>query len=244
MSGPVHEEASGVGPVQQTDLIEVREGRTADVGGLTVSRVLPTKRRRTVGAWCFVDLMAPGDLEDPKPMEVGPHPHIGLSTVTWLFEGSALHGDSLGTEQLIRPGELNLMTAGHGIAHSELGIQTSGLGARAGDYLGAQMWLAQPEATRHGASRFEHLAELPTHDLGTGQAQVFVGALGSAVSPATTDTAVLGAELTIEGFVEVEADPRFEYALVPLDRPAKIEDTIIEPGSLGITPVGLDSLRI
>ena len=96
--------------------------RAASVGGLDIIRVLPTKGRRTVGPWCFVDCMAPPDFDDPAPMEVGPHPHIGLSTVTWLFEGEALHGDSLGTEQPIRPGQLNLMTAGHGIAHAELGI--------------------------------------------------------------------------------------------------------------------------
>jgi hypothetical protein len=86
-------------------------------------------------------------------MEVGPHPHIGLSTVTWLLEGEALHTDSLGTEQVIRPGQLNLMTAGHGIAHAELAARPP--------FRGVQMWVAQPEATRHGASAFEHHAELP-----------------------------------------------------------------------------------
>ena len=121
MSGPLRERESGFED-RGIDLIEVKEGRSAEVGGLAITRVLPTKGRRTVGPWCFVDLMNPQDALSPDPMEVGPHPHIGLATVTWLFSGEALHGDSLGTEQLIRPGELNLMTSGHGIAHAELGM--------------------------------------------------------------------------------------------------------------------------
>jgi len=104
--------------------IEVREGRSTSIGKMGILRVLPTKGRRTVGPWCFVDLMTPDDVAEPPPLEIGPHPHIGLATVTWLFDGAALHTDSLGTEQLIRPGELNLMSAGHGIAHAELGVET------------------------------------------------------------------------------------------------------------------------
>jgi len=116
------------GPVHQPDLecvdqplarVEAREGRSTEVGGLPVARVLPTKGRRTVGAWCFVDLLGRLDALDPDPLEVGPHPHIGLSTLTWLLAGEARHTDPLGTEQSIRPGQPNLMTAGHGIAHAE-----------------------------------------------------------------------------------------------------------------------------
>ena len=104
--------------------IEVREGRTANIGPLGIVRVLPTKNRRTIGPWCFVDLMQADDIDRPPPLEIGPHPHIGLATVTWLFTGTVLHSDSLGTQQLIRPGQLNLMTAGHGIAHAEEGVDT------------------------------------------------------------------------------------------------------------------------
>ena len=159
MSGPL-EDVNEVAPGLGISAIEVREGRTASVGGFDVLRVLPTKRRRTVGPWCFVDLMHPGDVVEPPPIEIGPHPHIGLATATWMFRGTVLHSDSLGTEQLIRPGELNLMTAGRGIAHAELGIEApEGIGE--GGIVGAQMWLALPDATRGGSSRFEHHAELP-----------------------------------------------------------------------------------
>ena len=120
MSGPIHDRSDTDGADSRG--IVVRPGRQTRLGGMDIDRVLPTKGRRTVGPWCFVDLMSPGDIDNPDPMEVGPHPHIGLSTVTWLFAGEALHGDSLGTEQIIKPGELNLMTAGAGIAHAELGL--------------------------------------------------------------------------------------------------------------------------
>ena len=177
MSGPVEE--TGATPANLAALrIEVREGRPAEVGGMGIVRVLPTKGRRTIGPWCFVDLMSPEDVAEPNPMEVGPHPHIGLSTVTWLFEGEALHTDSLGTEQVIRPGEVNLMTAGHGIAHAELEVRSGSPGATAEWVKGAQMWLAQPEATRHGPSEFSHHKDLPIADLGGGEAQILAGAFG------------------------------------------------------------------
>src|SRR6266498_976963 len=182
MSGPL-EEVTEVTPGLGISAIEVREGRSAQVGKMGVLRVLPTKRRRTVGPWCFVDLIHPGDILEPPRLEIGPHPHIGLATATWLFRGSALHSDSLGTEQLIRPGELNLMTAGRGIAHAELGVETPG-GVGVDGVMGAQMWLALPDGTRDGNSRFEHHAELPTADLGAGHARVIVGGLSGAHSPA------------------------------------------------------------
>lgn len=97
MSGPVGDAGADVEFGLGT--IEVREGRTTQIGQLGIVRVLPTKNRRTIGPWCFVDLMRSDDLAEPPPLEIGPHPHIGLSTVTWLFGGSALHSDSLGTEK-------------------------------------------------------------------------------------------------------------------------------------------------
>lgn len=225
------------GPIDERDLtepepraVDAREGRHTTVGGLPIVRVLPTKGRRTVGAWCFVDLMAPDDVMEPPPMEVGPHPHIGLSTVTWLLSGEALHSDSLGTEQVIRAGQLNLMTAGHGIAHAELGLK----GGR-----GVQMWIAQPEKTRHGPSSFEHHGELPVWNFGAGEAAVLIGRLGDAVSSATSDTPLVGAELRMgEGSVEIATEPGFEYALVPLDTPMRIDGHVVEPGWIGFTTPG------
>lgn len=223
--------------------IEVREGRTTNIGRLGIVRVLPTKRRRTIGPWCFVDLMSPDDMQAPPPLEIGPHPHIGLATVTWLFAGSALHSDSLGTEQLIRPGQLNLMTSGNGIAHAEQGLETARVAADSST-MGVQMWLAQTEGTRHGGSRFQHLGELPTADLGSGEARVLIGELGEAASPAEVDHPTVGLDLRVTPYVHLPTNQSFEHAVIPIDRSVKVEDTIVEPGALAIVPSGHELLRI
>ena len=242
MSGPL-EDVNEVSPGLGISAIEVREGRTAQVGRMGVLRVLPTKGRRTVGPWCFVDLMHPGDVAKPPPIEIGPHPHIGLATATWLFRGSVVHSDSLGTEQLIRPGDLNLMTAGRGIAHAELGVETPG-GIGVDAIIGAQMWLALPDATRGGSSRFEHHAELPTAELGSGQARVIAGDFADARSPARVDHPAVGLDVSFRGAVEVPLTRAFEHGVVPIDQSVKVEDAIVEVGSLALVPAGFDRLRI
>jgi quercetin 2,3-dioxygenase len=242
MSGPIDEldrntSNRGMG------VIEVREGRTTNIGDLGILRVLPTKNRRTVGPWCFVDLMQADDVDRPPPLEIGPHPHIGLATVTWLFGGTALHSDSLGTEQLIRPGQLNLMTAGHGIAHAEEGVDTGSVWESTGT-MGVQMWLAQPEATRHGNSAFQHLAELPETEVGPSQGWVLIGEFGNARSPAEFGHPTIGIDMTLGGETVVPTDRSFEHAVVPIDRPVRVEEEIVEPGSLAIVPTGREQLRL
>ncbi len=236
MSGPV-QDADARCENEDLPRIEAREGRSTEVGGMPVARVLPTKGRRTVGAWCFVDLMGPADAEEPDPMEVGPHPHIGLSTVTWLLEGDALHSDSLGTEQTIRPGQLNLMTAGHGIAHAELAARPP--------FRGVQMWIAQPEETRHGASAFEHHGDLPQVEVDDVRGLVIAGTFADAASPARTDTALMGADLTFDrGVATLPTQATFEHCVVPLDGRVKVGEDVLEPGWLGLVPPGVDELPI
>src|SRR5687767_15603546 len=121
MSGPVT--GTGSEPLSVTDepsarCLELSDSREETVGRIRVRRALPRRGRRTVGAWCFVDHLGPAKVTEEDPVEVGPHPHIGLHTVTWLLAGEQLHRDSLGSEQTIRPGELNLMTAGRGVVHA------------------------------------------------------------------------------------------------------------------------------
>jgi quercetin 2,3-dioxygenase len=234
------------GPMQPADRrcedealggVEVREGRQAEVGGLPITRVLPTKGRRTVGPWCFVDLAGPADAEEPDPMEVGPHPHIGLATVTWLLEGEALHSDSLGTEQVIRPGQLNLMTAGHGIAHAELAARPP--------FRGVQMWLAQPESTRHGDSTFEHHADLPAVELAHGEGVVFAGGFGTAASPARADWPQVGVDLSLRRGRSVLGVHRAqEHAIVPLDGRVLVGQEVVEPGWLALVPAGVEELPV
>jgi quercetin 2,3-dioxygenase len=236
MSGPVDPEDRRC-ENERLAGVEVREGRRTSVGGLDVARVLPTKGRRTVGAWCFVDLMGPVDAEQPDPMEVGPHPHIGLSTVTWLLEGEALHNDSLGTEQVIRPGQLNWMSAGHGISHAELAARPP--------FRGAQMWVAQPEATRHGESTFVHHADLPEVDLDRAHGWLFAGELDGASSPARADTPLVGIDLSMRrGRSVLPTQKAFEHAVVPLDGRVRVGPEVAEEGWLVLVPAGIDELPI
>lgn len=242
MSGPIDDRDTKTSNRGMT-AIEVREGRRTNIGQLAILRVLPTKNRRTIGPWCFVDLMQAEDVERPPPLEIGPHPHIGLATVTWLFAGSALHSDSLGTEQLIRPGQLNLMTAGHGIAHAEEGVDTDTTWEQTGT-MGVQMWLAQSETTRHGSSAFQHVDELPETEIGDSIAQVLIGELGDARSSAEFAHPTIGLDITLNGPTALPTDSHFEHAVVPVDKPIKIGDEIVEPGSLGIVPTGCEHLRL
>src|ERR1700744_1891338 len=172
MSGPIATDDTAplaeppdeaAGPV-----VELSPGRATQVGALPVRRILPQRPRRTVGSWCFLDHAGPVRAEPGASFGIGPHPHMGLQTVTWLLAGELLHLDSLGSEQLIRPGQLNLMTAGHGVAHAEEDP------ARSEEVHAVQLWVAQPAATRDGPSAFEHHAELPQVELDGAQATVLV----------------------------------------------------------------------
>src|SRR5690349_12020720 len=143
---------------------ELLPGREVVIGtrnGTVVTRILPNKERRLVGAWCFADHYGPNDITGTPGMSVGAHPHAGLQTVSWLIAGEVPHHDSIGSEQLIRPGQLNLMTAGHGIAHTEHSPADA-----TGSLHGVQLWVALPADASNVDAHFEHHADLPrfTHD--------------------------------------------------------------------------------
>jgi redox-sensitive bicupin YhaK (pirin superfamily) len=141
----------------------VIEQRRRDIGGFEVGRVLPYAKRRMIGPFIFFDHMGPVDLPAnvPRSLDVRPHPHIGLSTVTYLFRGEIMHRDSLGSEQAIRPGEVNWMTAGRGITHSE---RFERMRSSGGPMHGIQAWVALPEADEETAPAFAHHGQedLPT----------------------------------------------------------------------------------
>ncbi len=243
MSGPVTRsdvEPTAVSAVGGSPVVEITDSREAEVAGLRVRRALPRRTRRTVGAWCFVDHMGPVPVTEDGGVDVAPHPHVGLQTVTWLVSGEAVHRDSLGTEQVIRPGQLNLMTAGQGIAHSEESTQRY-----RGDLHGVQLWVAQPEATRHGAPSFEHHAELPRLDLGDGEATVLVGALAGASSTARRDTDHLGVDLVVgRGAVVVPLRVEYEHAVVVLEGAIEVEGRPVVPGRLAYLGTGRDELTV
>ena len=246
MSGPVtpddappSEPAAGQA---RPPCVEVTESHEAVVGRTRVRRALPRRGRRTVGAWCFADHMGPVEVVEEAGLDIGPHPHTGLQTVTWLVEGQVLHRDSLGSEQVIAPGQLNLMTAGRGVAHSE-----ESTGAYRGTLQGIQLWVAQPDATRAGEPAFEHHAELPRVEVPGAVATVLVGELdtgsGGATSPARRDTPLLGADLVLHGGTTAWPLRRdFEYALVVLEGEVGLDDRPVTPGRLAYLGRGRDQL--
>ena len=193
-----------------------------------------------MGAWCFVDHMGPMSLSPDRSVDVAPHPHMGLQTVTWLFSGEFLHRDSRGSEQLIRPGQLNLMTSGHGVAHSE---ENPGLDS--GELHGMQLWVAQPAATRGGDSTFEHFAELPRIETPTYAASVLVGSFAGMSSPARRDSEHVGVELDLHGDVATVAlEPSYEYALIVTNGAVLVDETLVRPGELAYLGAERDELRL
>ncbi len=212
--------------------IEFSDARSSVVGGTPVRRALPQRHRRTVGAWCFADHIGPVEqVKNPADAGIGPHPHIGLQTVTWLIDGELRHRDSLGSDQLIRPGQLNLMTAGNGIAHAE---EWRG---GTGRYHGIQLWVAQPDETRHGPCAFEHHASLPRIDLRHGSATILIGSFAGATSTARRDTDHFGAQLDLHrGQSVIELRPDYEHALIVLDGALHVGNVTIAPGRLAYLP--------
>jgi redox-sensitive bicupin YhaK (pirin superfamily) len=241
MSGPVTAQdatdTSALGAPEPPE-IEVSLSREAEVAGVRVRRALPRRTRRTVGAWCFADHMGPLAVTPDSGMQVGPHPHMGLQTVTWLVSGELLHRDSLGSEQLIRAGQLNLMTAGHGVSHAE-----ESTGVYRGELQGIQLWVAQPEATRHLPAAFEHHAEPPQLELDDAIATVLVGELAGAASTARRDTNHIGVDLAMRpGVVTVPLQPEYEYALIVLEGVVKAENARVVPGELAYLGLGRHEL--
>lgn len=220
------------------DDVELLASREAVVGNFHVRRALPRRQHRTVGAWCFADHMGPAQVTETASIDIGPHPHIGLQTVTWLVAGEILHKDSLGSEQVVRAGELNLMTAGGGVAHSE-----EATGGYRGELHGIQLWVAQPESTRHGAAAFEHHRDLPRTELDGWVATVLVGGFAGAASPARRDTDHFGADIVLAPrrcAAPVARD--HEHALVVLDGQVILEGVVVEPGKLAYVGPGRDEL--
>ncbi|MBW7903455.1 MAG: pirin family protein [Rhodocyclaceae bacterium] len=187
--------------------------RTAHIGGgIPVKRLLPVRERRCIGAWCFLDHAGPATFAPGGGMRVGAHPHIGLQTFTWMIEGEVLHRDSLGNEQIVRPGQVNLMTAGRGIAHTEASLP----GERR--LHAAQLWIALPPAVAGCEPAFEHHPALPQWRLGGCRLTLLAGGFGDQVAPTRLHSPLLGLELfSPQGeAIGLPLDPGFEYGILPL----------------------------
>ncbi len=232
--------------------IQVITPREVLLGGLramTVRRTLPSKDRSFVGAWCFVDHYGPDDVSRTGGMDVAPHPHTGLQTVSWLFEGEIEHRDSGGVHAMIRPGELNLMTAGRGISHSEVSTPATRV------LHGVQLWVALPESDRDAARDFQHhVPDLVT--VPGGSARVFVGSLpGLPGSPGVlgpdgdasrvrTATPLLGAEILLEPGTtwELATQESFEHAILVDRGDVTVDGQPLARGELGVRDAGPDRM--
>ncbi len=230
--------------------VQVVTSREVPLGGpraMTVRRTLPQRARSLVGAWCFADHYGPDDVALTGGMDVPPHPHTGLQTVSWLFSGEIEHRDTTGAHAIVRPGELNLMTGGSGVAHSE--VSTPG----AGTLHGVQLWTALPEAARHAPRSFvHHVPEVVRLDGGV--VRVLLGSLAGSTSPVPTHTPLLGAELVIEPGAELvlDVDPTFEHGVLVDQGPVAVgdtdsgtdNDTELARAELGYLPPGARRLTV
>jgi hypothetical protein len=240
-----HPAARDLGGLEQTSAgpaLDLLPGKEVLLGESTrVRRLLPTLGRRMVGAWAFVDHYGPDDVADGPGMQVAPHPHTGLQTVSWLLEGEVHHRDSLGSDVRFGPGELALMTAGHGIAHAEQSPVSHPRFLH-----GAQLWVVLPDGARDTAPAFEHHATLPGSTSDGLRTTVLMGSFGGETSPGTAHTPLVGVDLDLAAGADVEVplDPDFEYGVLAASGTAAVEGAPLARGSMLYLGTGRRSLRL
>ena len=218
-------------------LIESRPVKLTTRTGITVERTIPHAKLKTIGAWCFADHFGPTEQTDG--MVVAAHPHTGLQTVTWLFEGQIEHRDSIGSVQLIEPGQLNLMTAGRGISHSELSLATTQ------SLHAVQLWIALPKEAVDIAPAFEHQAQLPTARHQGISAKVLIGELFGQAAPTTSYSELVGAELRLApGSSVLPLNPEFEHGLLLVEGDLRIAGEELPATSLKYLPIGTGEIEL
>ncbi|MFH8985454.1 pirin family protein [Streptomyces varsoviensis] len=222
--------------------VEVLTPRAVPLGGpraMTVRRTLPQRARSLIGAWCFADHYGPDDVAVTGGMDVAPHPHTGLQTVSWLFTGEIEHRDSLGTHATVRPGELNLMTGGRGICHSEVSTPRTTI------LHGVQLWLALPDAHRDAPRDFQHYVPTPVEH-GDATVRVFLGDLCGQSSPVRVFTPLLGAEITVPAGSGVSLDTyrSFEHGVLVDSGTVTADGTPLRPAELGYLSPGRPRLTL
>src|SRR6201984_1706695 len=224
--------------------MEVLLPRSVPLGGpraMPVMRTLPQRQRSLIGAWCAADHYGPLDVVQSGGMDVPPHPHTGLQTVSWLFSGHVEHRDSAGVHALIRPGELNLMTAGRGICHSEVSVES-----RPGAVLHCvQLWLACPDSSRDTARDFAHYAPVPI-SLPGATARVFLGELAGSCSPVHTFSPLLGAQIDLDSNarLDLEIDQEFDHGVLCDLGTIEIGGMSLAVADLGYQGPGSSSLHV
>ena len=222
--------------------VEILSPREVPLGGpraMNVRRTLPQRQRSLIGGWCFIDHYGPDPVSRAGGMSVAPHPHTELQTASWLFTGEIEHRDSAGHHALVRPGELNLMTSGHGIAHSEVSTPATTV------LHGVQLWVALPGAHRDGARDFRHYAP-PAADLGGATARVFLGTLAGQRSPVPTFSPLLGAEIVLAAHARLSlpVEPACEHGVLVDAGPVSMSGTRLQPAELGYLPPGQATVEL
>jgi redox-sensitive bicupin YhaK (pirin superfamily) len=194
-----------------------------------VARALPDRQIRMIGAWCFLDHYGPEDVSGSSGMQVWAHPHTGLQTVTWLLDGEIEHRDSLGSRVMVRPGELNIMTAGHGIVHSEISQPD-----KPPLLHGVQLWVALPEAVRDLEPQFERYVDLPDLMRPGVHGKVLIGDVDGVISPALGHSPLCGADLTLDPNADVvlAVQEGFEYGVLVVAGTIIVESTTVEVDQL------------
>ena len=212
-----------------------------DVGGIPVARLLPTAQRRSIGAWCFLDHAGPAVFaESEAGLQVGAHPHIGLQTFTWMLAGEVLHKDSLGNELLIRKHQVNLMTAGRGISHTE---QTP---AHSREVHAVQLWIALPESAREVAPAFVHYPDLPMWSEQGVDYVLTTGQFGTHTAPTQQYSPLLGLDMIFktEQAQRIALCADFEYGFLVLKGSLLIEGVRYEADELAYLPTGQTEVMV
>jgi redox-sensitive bicupin YhaK (pirin superfamily) len=239
---PQVHELGGLATVPPRPAHDVFTGKTVQLGETTeVRRLLPNLGRRLVGAWCFVDHYGPQDVADRPGMTVPPHPHIGLQTVSWLLDGVVHHQDSLGSDAVIEPGQLGLMTAGRGIAHAEHSPVP-----HPAQLHGVQLWVALPDAARAVAPAWGHHATLPSFEQDGVRGTLILGDLAGAASPGTTYSPLVGADLALRpgAASALPLEPGFEHAVLVMSGSATVDGEVLQPGAMLYLGTGRRELSV
>jgi redox-sensitive bicupin YhaK (pirin superfamily) len=220
-----------------TRLLEAREVPLGGIRGILVHRSLPQRELPMVGAWCFLDRFD----DDESRMRVLPHPHTGLQTVTWPIEGRIRHRDSVGSDVAVQPGELNIMTSGYGISHSEFSI-----GDERSPLRGLQLWVALPREMAAVDPFFERHTALPVFQADGLTATVLVGGLGDVTSEATIFTPLMGADAVVDAgaHATLPLDPSFEYAVMVVSGSLDVAGNHLRSGPLLYLGLGREELTV
>jgi hypothetical protein len=215
--------------------------RSAEIGrGTVIKRALPSRQKRMIGAWCFLDHAGPVTFPQGDGLDVGPHPHIGLQTFTWMIEGTMMHTDSIGSKQLIRPKQVNLMTAGYGISHTEVAPDTETR------MHAAQLWIALPDDKINMAPQFDHYPVLPVVEKDNIEFTVLVGEFMDTVSPVQVHTELLGIDFfAIEQTkTRIPLNPKFEYGFMALEGDAIVNGHDLNSDNMVVVEPGISQIEV